>query len=382
MTWKLRGKHAIVGVGHSILGKAPGYSPLDLAAQATHNALADCGMDLSEIDGICGGTFYHFFPTLSIAEYLGIRPTWMNSDMFGGSSFMSYVQQATAAIEAGLCKNVLIVYGSNARSSRNLNGLIETPESESPYEAPVPITGYALATQRHMHQYGTTLEQLAEVAVSARKWAQLNPEATMRDPLTMDEVMSSPTIASPLRVRDCCLLSDGGAAVIVTSADRAKDLPKPPVYVLGASGETSHREIAQMPDLTTTGAVQSGKRAFEMAGITHSDVDVVQLYDAFTINMITILEDLGFCAQGEGGAFVSGGRIAPGGDFPVNTNGGGLSCVHPGMYGLFAIIEAVVQVRGAGGDRQVDGVDIAIAHGNGGAFSHQMTNVFGSAAAL
>lgn len=382
MTWSLRGKHAVAGIGFSDLGKVPGYSPLELAAWATSEALEDSGLQLSDIDGLCGGTFYHFFPTLSIAEYLGIRPNWMSADMTGGSSFMSYIQQAAMAIEAGLCETVLVTYGSNARSSRNLNGLIETPEMESPYEPIVPLSAYALATSRHMYEYGTTSDQLAEVAVSARQWAMKNPRATMHDPLSIEDVQNSPVVSSPLRALDCCLLSDGGAAAIVTSAERARDLKQKPVYLLGAAGETSHREIAQMPDLTRTCAVESGNRAFEMAGVDRDDVDVVELYDAFTINTVMLLEDLGFCQKGEGGSFVSGGNIAPGGSLPVNTNGGGLSCVHPGMYGLFATIEAVEQLRGGCGERQIDGAELAVAHGNGGSLSHQFTTIFGSEARL
>lgn len=378
MTHPLRGASAIVGKGYWGLGKSPDTSPMELIGKATQAALADAGMNLSDIDGVCGGTFYHFFPTLSIAEYLGIKPTWANSDMVGGSSFMSYLVEATMAIQAGLCKNVLICYGSNAKSARNLNGLIETPQWERAYEPMVPVPGYAFTAQRYMHEFNVPKEHFGHVAISARKWAQLNPDATMRNDLTMEEYLASPMVADPLSVLDCCLMSDGGAAIIVTAADRAKDYQEKPAYFLGGGNAISHREISQAETLTTTCTAESSRRAFDMAGITTKDVDVVELYDAFTINTLLFLEDMGFVKKGEAGAFVADGNIAPGGSLPVNTNGGGLSCVHPGMYGLFCLIEAVTQIRGTGGDRQVDGVDIAIAHGNGGTFSNEFTTVLGS----
>jgi acetyl-CoA acetyltransferase len=378
MTHPIRGKISIVGVGEAGLGKSPKKAPLELLAEATLCALDDAGVSLADVDGLCAGTFYHFFPTLSVAEYLGIRPKWSDADMIGGASFMSHVMQASLALMAGLCDVVLVAYGSNARSSRDSNGLIEIPEFEAAYDPPIPITGYALAASRHMHEYGTTREHLAHVAVAARQWAQLNPAATSRDPLTIDDVLSSPMIAEPLTRHDCCLISDGGAALILTRSDHAKSLRKPPVHFLGGAGAHWHREIAQMPDLTVTAASESGPRAFAMAGIGTSDVDVLQVYDAFTINTILLLEDLGFCDKGQGGAFVAEGHIAPGGKLPVNTSGGGLSFVHPGMFGLFCLIETVRQLRGEAGDRQIDGAQIGVAHGNGGTLSSQFTTVFGT----
>lgn len=382
MAHSLRGKTSIAGIGYAGLGSSPGISPIELLAQAAHAALLDCGLQLQDIDGLCCGTFYHYFPTLTVAEYLGIRPTWSNADMVGGSSFQSYVMQAAAAIQAGLCKNVLIAYGSNARSSKDLNGLIETPTFERLYRPLIPLSGYALAAARHMHQYGTTRRHLASVAVAAREWAQRNPDAPQLDSLDLDAVASAPTIADPLSKFDCCLVSDGGGALILTSTERARDLKSSPAVVLGMGAAHWHREIAQMPDLTVTAATESGQRAFDMAGLGPNDVDVVQLYDAFTINTILFLEDLGFCKKGEGGPFVSEGRIAPGGTLPVNTNGGGLSFVHPGMYGLFCLAEAVVQLRQAGGPRQIPNSEIALSHGNGGTLSHQATTILGTINAL
>jgi acetyl-CoA acetyltransferase len=373
----MRGRVAVVGVAESDLGVVePGLTHLDLIGQAATRALADAGLGKHEVDGLFCTSAYVSMPAIEAAEYLGIRPAYSDSSASGGSSFVSHLLHAAAAIHAGLCTTALIVYGSTQRSD---GGRLVTqsalPWYEQAYGARYPISMYALAASRHMYQYGTTREQLAEVAVAAREWARRNPKAFARDPLTVEDVLSSRMVSSPLTARDCCLVTDGGGAVVVTSADRAADRPNPPAYLLGAGEAHWHRYISHMPDLTVTAAVDSGRRAFEMAGLKPSDVDVVQLYDAFTINTILFLEDLGFCAKGEGGAFVSGGRIAPGGELPVNTNGGGLSYGHPGMYGIFLLIEAVRQIRGAG-------ADVALAHANGGVLSSQVTALLGGAATI
>jgi acetyl-CoA acetyltransferase len=253
---------------------------------------------------------------------------------------------------------------------------------ETPYEPMQPLSAYALAAKRHMHQYGTTRRHLAEVAVAARGWAQLNPDAFMRDPLTIDDVLKARMISDPFSVRDCCLVTDGGGAFVLVRADRAKDLPQKPVYVLGNATANWNRQISSMHDLTVSAASQSGREAFAMAGLAPKDMNVVELYDAFTINTLLFLEDLGFCKKGESGGFVEGGAIAPGGKLAVNTNGGGLSCTHPGMYGIFTIIEAVQQLRGQAGARQVVGATTALAHGNGGTLSSQATAILGTADAL
>jgi len=233
-----------------------------------------------------------------------------------------------------------------------------------------------------MHQYGTTAEQLAEVAVSARQWAKLNPEAFTRDDLSIADVLAARRVADPLGVRDCCLVTDGAGAIVMTRADRARDLVPEPVYVLGAADATFHYSISSMPDLTVSAASESGPRALAQAGVKPSDIDVVELYDAFTINTILFLEDLGFCPKGEGGRFVQNGHIAPGGGLPVNTNGGGLSCVHPGMYGIFTLVEATKQLMGLAGERQVKNARLALAHGNGGYLSSQATVVLGTGAVI
>src|SRR5215216_2562590 len=375
----LRAKVAVVGIAESDLGEVgPEFTPLDLIGQATLRALEDCGLAKSNVDGLFSASAYHHMPTLSVGEYLGIRPRYSDATSMGGSSFVSHLFHAAAAIDAGLCEVALITYGSTQRSG---GGRLVTGSEADPYEAPYhpryPVSMYALAASRHMHEYGTTREQLAEVAVAARGWAKLNPSAFMRDDLTVEDVLTSRMVSSPLSILDCCLVTDGGGALLVTSAERARDLRKPPVYLLGAGEAHWHRNISQMPDLTTTAAVDSGPRAYEMAGVGPEDVDVAMLYDAFTINPILFLEDLGFCEKGEGGAFVAGGRIAPRGELAVNTNGGGLSYNHPGMYGLLLVIEAVRQLRGECGERQVEGAEVALAHGNGGVLSSQVTAVLG-----
>jgi acetyl-CoA acetyltransferase len=384
MSESLRGKAAVVGVAESDLGEVgPGFTPLDLIGQATLRALDDAGLKKEDVDGLFSASAYYHMPTLSVGEYLGIRPRYSDATNMGGSSFVSHLFHAASAIDAGLCEVALIVYGSTQRSeSGRLVSGSETLPYEAPYKPRYPISAYALATSRHMYEYGTTREQLAEVAVAAREWAKLNPKAFVRDDLSVEDVLSSRMISSPLSALDSCLVTDGGGAILVTSPERAKDLKKPPVYLLGAGEAHWHRNISQMPDLITTAAVDSGRRAYEMAGVGPEDVDVAMLYDAFTINPILFLEDLGFCEKGEAGTFVEGGRIAPGGVLAVNTNGGGLSYNHPGMYGLLLLIEAVRQLRGECTERQVGGAEIALAHGNGGVLSSQVTALLGTESVL
>ncbi len=383
----IRGTTAIVGIGGAGWGEAPGWSAMEILGKAALDAIADAGLELSDIDGLCAATSQHAFPTLSVAEYLGIDPVFFEGTNVGGSSFEMHVLQAALALEAGLCNAVLICYGSNQRTAGGrLVSMSEPQWHETPYKPRHPITAYGLAASRHMHEFGTTREMLADIAVSARAWAQLNPAAFMREPLTRDEVLSARMVSDPLTSRDCCLVTDGGAACVMVRADRAKQIAaetgKKPAYVLGAGGAHSHRSITQMADLTTTVARESGQRAFAMAGIGPDAVDLAMLYDAFTITTLLFLEDLGFCPKGEGGRFVADGAIAPGGRLAVNTNGGGLSCVHPGMYGLFLIHEAVTQLRGAAGERQLPVCNTAVCHGNGGTLSSQVTLVLGSDAAL
>ena len=379
----LRGGAAIVGVAESDLGEVgPEYTPLDLIGQATLRALEDASLKKEDVDGLFSASAYYQMPTLSVGEYLGIRPRYSDATSMGGSSFVSHLFHAAAAIDAGLCEVALITYGSTQRSGggRLVSGS-ETLPYEAPYNARYPVSMYALAASRHMYQYGTTREQLAEVAVAAREWAKLNPKAFIREDLSIKDVLGSRMVSFPLSVLDCCLVTDGGGAVVVMSPERAEALSKPPVYLLGAGEAHWHRNISQMPDLTVTAAAESGPRAYRMAGIGPGDLDVALLYDAFTINTVLFLEDLGFCRKGEGGAFVEGGRIAPGGGLAVNTSGGGLSYNHPGMYGLLLIVEAVRQLRGECGERQID-AEVALVHGNGGVLSSQVTAILGSESAL
>ena len=379
MTTELRGKSAIVGTGHAGFGEAHGLTAYDVMAQSALAALGDAGLKLSDVDGLFCTMMQDSMPALMAAEYLGIQPRFIDGTMSGGSSFVNYLTSATMALDAGLCDVALIVYGSNQRTaSGRLVTASRPPAYEAPYNPRYPISAYAMAAARHMHEYGTTREQLADVAVAARAWAHHNPEAFERGPLTREDVLGARMVGDPLTVRDCCLVTDGGGAIVMVRAERAKDFPKPPVYVLGSAAESSHRQISQMKDFTVTAACESGKRAFAAAGVSPADIQAVELYDAFTINTILFLEDLGFCAKGKGGAFVEGGRIAPGGALPVNTNGGGLSCVHPGMYGIFTVIEAARQIRGDAPGLQLDGIDLALAHGNGGVLSSQVTAILGS----
>ncbi|MBA3055237.1 MAG: thiolase [Sphingomonadales bacterium] len=376
-----RARTAIVGAATFGIGEAPGLTPMDMGATAVRLALADAGLSLPDVDGLFVCTSDDALSGLSLTEYLGIRPKFTDNNRTGGSAFMSHAIVAALALDAGYCDVAVVVHASNQRTSGK--GLVSMRKS-SPYEVPYrmlnPLSPYALAAQRHMYQYGTTRAQMAEVAVAARAWAIQNPEAFCYDkgPLTIDDVLQSRIVSSPLSVLDCCLVVDGAAAIVMTRADRAKDTRGKPAYLLGGAAEVWHSEIASMPDLTVTAASASGPRAFGMAGYGPADMDTVQLYDAFTINTILFLEDLGFCPKGEGGRFVEGGRLAPGGDLAVNTNGGGLSYCHPGMYGLLAIVEAVRQLRGECDVRQVKDANLALAHGNGGTLSSQATLVLGT----
>ena len=376
----LKGKVCVVGAAESDLGKvAENTSHLDLIGQAAIRALDDAGLTLQDVDGVFAATSQSRMVGLGTCEYLGIKPNFIDSTQIGGSSFMSHVSHAVAAITTGKCKVALIVYGSTQRSmSRAATSQRELAWYEDPFKPMMPPSAYAMSAARHMHEFGTTREQLAEIAVAARKWAMMNPVAYSRDPLTIDDVLNSPMISYPFTIRDCCLVTDGGGAIVLTSADQAKDLKQPPVFVLGTGEQIGHANISSMDDMTTTAAVDSGKKAFEAAGISKEDIDVLALYDAFTITTLLFLEDLGFCKKGEGGSFVENGRIAPGGELPVNTSGGGLSYCHPGMYGLFCLIEATRQVRGQCGERQVKDVNVALAHGNGGVLSSQCTVVLGN----
>lgn len=380
----LRGAAAIVGVATFGCGESHGFSEMELLARSARAAVADAGLKMSDIDGLCTASVGSTMWPMPVIEYLGIRPSFIDGTMVGGSSFIAHLLPAMHALQSGQCNAVLVCYGSTQRTATfgrreiaQARRWMDPQPYETPYEPFSPPSAYALAASRHMHLYGTTRRHLAEVAVAARQWAQLNPEAFVRDPLSIDDVLNARMVSDPLSVRDCCLVTDGGGAYVLVRSDRAKHLAKKPVYVLGNGTACWNRQISSMSDVTVTAASESGRQAYAMAGLTPKDIDVLEVYDAFTINTLLFLEDLGFCKKGEAGAFVEGGAIAPGGRLPVNTNGGGLSCVHPGMYGIFTLIEAVRQLRGEGGDRQVHGVKTALAHGNGGTLSSQSTAILG-----
>jgi acetyl-CoA acetyltransferase len=387
MSRTLRGAAAIVGVADdcSPTGELDDHGRA-LEARMVREALADAGLDLADVDGVC-----HAQSAMGFAEYLGIHPRFTDSTNTGGSSFEVHAEHAAAAIAAGLAEVVVSVYAATPRSDRRARrgggrvppaGPNPSAEWEWPYRLRMPMGPYALAASRHMHEFGTTSEQLAEIAVSTRAWAALNPKARFRDPITVDDVLSSPMQCSPLHLLDCCLVTDGAGAFVMTSAERARSLRPPAAYVLGAATCHDHMIISQMPDLTTTPGAVSGPAAFSMAGVKPDDVSLLMGYDSFTITALLHLEDLGFCEKGEGGPFVAEGRTAPGGALPMNTNGGGLSYTHPGMYGMFLIVEAVRQLRGECGERQVDCAEIAVAHGSGMVLSCMSTLVLGTEATL
>ena len=287
-----RGKSAIVAAATYGMGESPGLSSMDLAVSASLAALDQVGLKPSEVDGLFIGLPNDFLSGLTFAEYLGIQPRLTENNRTGGSAFLTHAIWAALAIEAGQCDVALIAYGSNQATASG--ALVQTSRSstyEAPYKPLRPISSYALAAARHMHQYGTTKRQLAEVAVAARRWAQLNPEAVARDELSIDSVVNARMVSDPLGVRDCCLVTDGAAAIVMTRAERAADRHAKPVYVLGAAAAVTHADISAMPDLTVTGAAESGARAYAQAGVTAADIDVVQVYDAFTINTILFLED-------------------------------------------------------------------------------------------
>jgi acetyl-CoA acetyltransferase len=376
----------IVGVADVPLKDGKVLTPmsvLQMQALAARDALADAGVPMGEVDGLLTAGMWGVpgpgqLPTVTLSEYLGITPRFVDGTNIGGSAFEAHVAHAATAIEAGRCEVALITYGSLQRSeaSRNLAGRpsVLTMQYETPWGMPTPVGGYAMAAMRHMHEFGTTSEHLAEIAVATRKWAALNPGATMRGPLSIEDVLGSPMISDPLHLLDACLVTDGGGAVVMTTATHAKALGRRAVHVRGYGEAHTHWTIAAMPDLARlTAAEVAGREAFAMAGIRHDAIDVVELYDSFTITVLMTLEALGFCGRGEGGAFVAGQRTAPGGAFPLNTNGGGLSYAHPGMYGIFLLIEAVRQLRGECGERQVEDAVTALVHGTGGTLSSGAT---------
>lgn len=381
----MRPQICIVGVAESDCGSVPGKSALQLHHQAARSACEDAGLDKAQIDGVfsCGGDGMH---PLQLAEYLGMRPSYIDSTQVGGASWEFFVTHAVAALQTGLCTVALLVYGSTARSDlkRRLRtgDLPPAPRGPAQFETPYGLTligKYALAARRHMHEYGTTGRQLAEVAVSANRWAQLNPLAFMHGKtLTVEDALKTRMIADPLRQADCCLRTDGGGAVLLTTEERARDLRQKPVRVLGTGEAISHLHMSQWADMPDLVAAQSGRRALEQAGVTPADIDVLEIYDAFTIMVLLTLEALGFCGHGESGPLAESGALKPGGKLPINTDGGGLAANHPGMRGIFLLIEATRQLRGHCGARQVPNARLALCNGTGGYLSSCGTVVLGA----
>ena len=376
---------AIAGVAESDLGKVPGKSALELQGQAAVAALQEAGLRLSDVDAVFAHTDDRF-ASLQVSEYLGIRPRYVDSSNVGGMSNLMHIGHAMAAMAAGLCEVALISYGSTQLSdgSRKSGAVAQDSAANPrgqfvhPYGHLSPIGYYAMVAQLHAHRYGSSPKDLAEIAVAARRWAQLNPKAYRREPTSLEEVMASPLVADPLRQRDCCLVTDGGGAVVLVAAHRAKDLRSQPIFVQGFAESFSHHYTPfNTEDWLDTKVAQTAQSALDMAGVSRADIDVVQIYDHFTIGVLQSLEELGFCQRGEGGDFVAGGALAPGGRFPINTSGGGLSYGHPGMFGIFLLIEAVRQLRGECGERQLPQHELALCHAPGLVFSCNTTLILG-----
>jgi len=365
----IKGKAAVAGVYEHPLRWAPHKTQYQIMAESARGALDDAGLSIKDVDGLFTSGVSGM-GIVSLAEHLNLNPDFLDSNSIGGSSFVSHTAHAAAAIAAGYCNVALILYGSKWSSDRfaigtgGAGGGDPSEQFENCY-GPTTVGDYALTAQRHMHEFGTTSEQLAEIAVTMRRHASMNPLAKFRDPITVEDVMTSRIVSSPLHLLDCCMISDGGGAVVVTSAERARDLKKKPVHLLGAA-EACYHTSAGVRDLTNAAAKQSGPKALERAGVAHKDINMAMIYDSFTITVLVTLESLGFCKKGEGGAFVQNGRIGLGGALPINTDGGGLSSNHPGMRGIFLVIEATKQLRGECGDRQVKDCKIAMVHGTGG----------------
>jgi acetyl-CoA acetyltransferase len=383
----LRNKVAIVGAADTEVGVVPHLSATQLYVKAAKLALEDAGLSKGDIDGLITCVSWaepYLYHAEMIAEYMGIFPRYCITAPSGGGTTLAVMHHAASAIATGMCDTVLITMADSQVSGLSRDKAIEAmasaghPQFERPYGPPIPAF-YAMLAAAHEHAYGTTAAQRAAVAVACRKHASMNPAAQMRKPITIDDVLASRMISDPLHLLDCSLVSDGGAAIVMVSAERARDFPKRPVYLLGTGEGHSHEHVTQAVSLTTSAAKEAGERAYAMAGMGPKDIDVAELYDCFTPVVIIELEDLGFCAKGEGGSFVENGRIELGGELPINTHGGLLSHCHPGHPGsMFSITEAVRQLRGECGPRQVADAKIALVHGQGGIMSTHCTAILGS----
>ena len=383
----LRYKAAIVGASETTeLGSIPDKTAFQLHVDASVNAINDCGIDKNEIDGIATT-----MSPAALAHYLGIIPTWIDNTQVGGTSFLVHVRHAAAAIASGLCETVLVAMAESGRNrvgeqagrigdvasmSGGRRDSSFPGQFESIYGVAGPTTQFGMGVLRYMKETGLTHEQLASVPVAQRKWANKVPRAMYGDIITIEDVFNSRMICYPFHLLECCLVTDGGGALIITSAERAKDFPTKPVYIMGTGESVESPVVSQMYDMTTSAAFKtSSKKAFEEAGVTQDDVDHLMVYDAFAHLPIYGLEDLGFVKRGEAGSFIEEGNTSPGGKLPMNTNGGGLSYTHSGMYGMYAIQESVRQVRGEAA-HQVDGVKTSFCQGVGGMFMAAGSLVF------
>ncbi len=371
-----------MGAALSDCGRVPDKTAVGLMAQASRRAVEDAGLTKDAVEGF--GSHGALQPPIEVAENLGLRPSWIDSTNVGGSSWEVMAQHAAAAIATGEIDIALLTYGSTARSDvkRQLRGSTAAMPTagamqfEAPYGHTL-VAKYAMAARRHMIEFGTTTEQLAEVAVAAHEWGAMNDIAFDRERLTPDDVANAPMVADPFTAKHICLRTDGGGAVVLASEDIARNCAKAPVWILGTDSAVSHVSMSQWGDFTTSAAARSGPAAFAKAGVTPADIDVCQLYDSFTATVLLILEDLGFCAKGEGGPLIASGALRPGGSLPTNTDGGGLASCHPGMRGMFLMVEAVRQLRGECGERQVAGAELACVSAMGGFFSHSATMILG-----
>jgi acetyl-CoA acetyltransferase len=385
----LSGEVAVVGAYESPRRKAPGVHPFEIHAECVKGALDDAGLTLADVDGFCaaagdageGGGYSDLF---DVADYLGIHPRWFDSTETGGASPITHAGHAVSAIATGRADVVVVSYAACPKSwpiaPLFWDGLT-FPAAAGQFEIPYGLTligSYAMVAQRHMHEYGTTSEQLAHVSVTCRANAALNPDARFRDPITVSDVLESPMIASPLHKFDCCPLTEGGGAVVLTSRERAAATRRPPVWILGFGDELSGLSLTRIPELLTTPTAPAAERAYAMAGVSPSDIDCAQVYDGYTIMVVMALEDLGFCAKGDGGPYAASGAIAPDGALPINTDGGGLSSNQPGKRGIFNLIEGVRQIRGEGPGAQVPDAKTALVHGFGGFFSTSAVMILGA----
>jgi acetyl-CoA acetyltransferase len=388
MTKPLSARARLTGVGDTPFGELPGSSVLGLHAAAARAALDDAGLAKSDIDGvICAYSLVepHLMLSSVVAEYLGIRPAYSLAMMLGGATGCAMVMQAALLVESGRCRHVLVVAGDNRLTGMSRDGAVAAlarvghPQFEVPYGPTIPAY-YGLVASRYMHEHGATAEQLAHIAVTMRRHAALHPGAHMRAPITVTDVAASRMIARPLRLLDCCLVSDGAAAAVVSAGDGIAGVRDPRVVILGAGQGHTHEHVSQAPSLTEFGCRDAAHRAFGEAGVAPTDIDVAEIYDSFTITLLVELESMGFFARGEAGPAVAAGALGLAGALPTNTHGGLLSFGHSGAAGgLTHVVEAARQLRGVAAARQIPDAELALVHGDGGVLSAHCSLVLGRA---